>query len=169
MAHEFKVKNGLIVDGKFYLKSGDTNNTLGKVLVYNDGTTEVSFRDVETIQGVSITGGTYFSGSSTLELYNSTGGTISITGVTSGGGGSGTSGTSGESGSSGTSGTSGNSGSSGTSGTSGSSGSSGTSGTTGTSGTSGTTGTSGTSGSSGSSGSSPVSATRNPHRGWCHQ
>ncbi len=58
MAHEFKVKNGLIVDGKFYLKSGDTNNTLGKVLVYNDGTTEVSFRDVETIQGVSITGGT---------------------------------------------------------------------------------------------------------------
>jgi hypothetical protein len=33
-------------------------------------------------QGTSITGGTYYSGTSTIELYNSTGGTLSITGVT---------------------------------------------------------------------------------------
>jgi hypothetical protein len=37
--------------------------------------------------GVSITGGTYNSGTTTLDLYNNTGGTISITGFTSGGGG----------------------------------------------------------------------------------
>ena len=36
---------------------------------------------------VQITGGTYNSGTTTLDLYNSTGGTISITGFTSGGGG----------------------------------------------------------------------------------
>ena len=36
---------------------------------------------------VEITGGTYNSGTTTLDLYNSTGGTISITGFTSGGGG----------------------------------------------------------------------------------
>ena len=36
---------------------------------------------------VQITGGTYDSGTTTLDLYNSTGGTISITGFTSGGGG----------------------------------------------------------------------------------
>ena len=37
--------------------------------------------------GVQITGGTYNSGTTTLDLYNNTGGTISITGFTSGGGG----------------------------------------------------------------------------------
>ena len=114
-----------------------------------------------TISGLkTITGGTFFSGTSTLELYNNLGDTISVTGFTGGGGGtsgsSGSSGTSGTSGSSGSSGTSGTSGSSGTSGTSGSSGSSGTSGTSGTSGSSGSSGTSGTSGSSGSSGTSGV-------------
>ena len=36
---------------------------------------------------VEITGGTYNSGTTTLDLYNNTGGTISITGFTSGGGG----------------------------------------------------------------------------------
>ena len=36
---------------------------------------------------VQITGGTYNSGTTTLDLYNNTGGTISITGFTSGGGG----------------------------------------------------------------------------------
>ena len=59
MAHEFKVKNGLIVDGKFYVKSGFTYNDLPQILVYNSGTTEVGFRDVDTIEGVTITGGTY--------------------------------------------------------------------------------------------------------------
>mgnify|MGYP000020272197 FL=1 len=39
---------------------------------------------------VQITGGTYNSGTTTLDLYNNTGGTISITGFTSGGGGGGT-------------------------------------------------------------------------------
>jgi hypothetical protein len=40
---------------------------------------------------VQITGGTYNSGTTTLDLFNSTGGTVSITGVTTGGGGSGSS------------------------------------------------------------------------------
>jgi len=104
---------------------------------------------------VFVTGGTYFSGSSTLELYNNTGGTIAITGFSSNNltisdgtttvynitgitfsgltvidNGNGSVTVSGETGS-GTSGTSGTSGSSGTSGTSGSSGSSGTSGSSG--------------------------------------
>jgi uncharacterized membrane protein YgcG len=103
---------------------------------------------------VFITGGTYNSGTTTLELYNNTGGTVIITGFSSNnlsvsdglttiynitgitfsgftvindGNGNVTvsGGTSGTSGSSGTSGTSGSSGTSGTSGTSGSSGSSG--------------------------------------------
>jgi len=39
---------------------------------------------------VEITGGTYNSGTTTLDLYNNTGGTISITGFTSSGGGGGT-------------------------------------------------------------------------------
>ena len=103
---------------------------------------------------VFITGGTYNSGTTTLELYNSTGGTVIITGFTSNNlsvsdgittiynitgitfsgltvinNGNGNITVSG-----GTSGTSGTSGSSGTSGTSGSSGSSGSSGTSGSSG-----------------------------------
>jgi len=106
-----------------------------------------------TISGLkTITGGTYFSGTSTLTLYNNLGDTIDITGFT--GGQSGTSGSSGSSGTSGSSGSSGTSGSSGSSGTSGSSGESGTSGSSGSSGTSGSSGESGTSGSSGSSGTS---------------
>ena len=100
-----------------------------------------------TISGLTtITGGTYLSATTTLELYNNLGDTISVTGFNGGGGGT--------SGSSGSSGTSGSSGSSGSSGTSGSSGSSGTSGSSGSSGTSGSSGSSGTSGSSGSSGTS---------------
>jgi hypothetical protein len=103
---------------------------------------------------VFITGGTYNSGTTTLELYNSTGGTVIITGFTNNNlsvsdgittiynitgitfsgltvinNGNGNITVSG-----GTSGTSGTSGSSGTSGTSGSSGSSGSSGTSGSSG-----------------------------------
>ena len=106
-----------------------------------------------TISGLkTITGGTYFSGTSTLTLYNNLGETIDINGFT--GGQSGTSGSSGSSGTSGSSGESGTSGSSGSSGTSGSSGESGTSGSSGSSGTSGSSGESGTSGSSGSSGTS---------------
>ena len=113
-----------------------------------------------TISGLkTITGGTYFSGTSTIELYNNLGDTISITGITGGSGGSGSSGSSGTSGSSGSSGTSGSSGSSGTSGSSGSSGTSGSSGSSGTSGSSGSSGTSGSSGSSGTSGSSGSSGT----------
>lgn len=55
-----------------------------------------------TISGLkTITGGTFFSGTSTLELYNNLGDTISVTGFTGGSGG-----TSGSSGSSGTSGNS---------------------------------------------------------------
>ena len=116
-----------------------------------------------TISGLkTITGGTFFSGTSTLELYNNLGDTVSITGFTGGSGGSGSSGSSGTSGSSGSSGTSGISGvdgSSGSSGTSGSSGSSGTSGISGVDGSSGSSGTSGSSGSSGTSGSSGSSGT----------
>jgi len=42
--------------------------------------------DITTLFGNTITGGTYFSGTSTLELYNQSGGTIQITGITSGSG-----------------------------------------------------------------------------------
>ena len=42
--------------------------------------------NITTLFGNTITGGTYFSGTSTLELYNQSGGTIQITGITSGGG-----------------------------------------------------------------------------------
>ena len=114
-----------------------------------------------TISGLkTITGGTYFSGTSILTLYNNLGETIDITGFTGGqSGSSGSSGTSGSSGSSGTSGISGVDGSSGSSGTSGSSGSSGTSGSSGSSGTSGSSGSSGTSGISGVDGSSGSSGT----------
>ncbi len=138
----------------------DYNSTGDLSLSSNSGNTV-------TISGLkTITGGTFFSGTSTLELYNNLGDTISITGFTGGqSGSSGSSGTSGSSGSSGTSGisgvdgTSGSSGSSGTSGSSGSSGTSGISGVDGTSGSSGSSGTSGSSGSSGTSGSSGSSGT----------
>ena len=43
--------------------------------------------NISTLFGNTITGGTYFSGTSTLELYNQSGGTIQITGITSGGSG----------------------------------------------------------------------------------
>ena len=99
-----------------------------------------------------ITGGTYFSGTSTLELYDNTGGTISVSGFTSQSGFSGESGISGESGLSGISGISGLSGLSGLSGISGLSGLSGESGLSGISGASGLSGASGISGLSGVSG-----------------
>ena len=135
-----------------------------------------------------ITGGTFNETTATLELFDSSGNTISVTGVTgveitggtfndltdtlelfnsTGGtisvsgftGASGTSGTSGTNGSSGTSGTSGISGTSGSSGTSGISGTSGSSGTSGTSGVDGTSGTSGVDGTSGTSGVDGTSGT----------
>ena len=131
----------------------DYNTTGDLSLSSNSGNTV-------TISGLkTITGGTFFSGTSTLELYNNLGDTISITGFTGGSGGSGSSGSSGTSGSSGSSGTSGISGVDGTSGSSGSSGTSGISGVDGTSGSSGSSGTSGSSGSSGTSGSSGSSGT----------
>ena len=43
--------------------------------------------NLSSLNGSVITGGTYFSGTSTLELYNQSGGTIQITGITSGGSG----------------------------------------------------------------------------------
>jgi hypothetical protein len=136
------------------------------------GITFVNAWTASTIEGVSgvtsdnarwriypkvccLTGGTYFSATSEIQLYQSNGDTIYITGITVSN--SGSTGTSGSSGTSGTSGISGSSGTSGTSGTSGISGSSGTSGTSGISGSSGTSGTSGISGSSGTSGTSGIS------------
>ena len=75
MAHEFKVKNGLIVDGKFYVKSGFTYNDLPQILVYNSGTTEVGFRNVDTIEGVTITGGTItISQGGSVAIYSGTSG-----------------------------------------------------------------------------------------------
>jgi uncharacterized membrane protein YgcG len=108
-----------------------------------------------------ITGGTFYSATTTLDLVQNNGETISISGFSqsSEAGTQGTSGTSGSSGTSGTDGTSGTSGSDGTSGTSGSDGTSGSSGTTGSSGTDGTSGTSGSDGTSGSSGTTGSSGT----------
>ena len=133
----------------------------------------------------AITGGTYFSATSTLELYNSTGGTIDITGITASNQGNsnlsvGSDGDFQYSGITGmtfsgatvtdlgsgnvlititgaTGGTSGTSGSSGTSGTSGESGTSGSSGTSGIDGSSGTSGINGSSGTSGINGTSGTS------------
>lgn len=104
-----------------------------------------------------ITGGTYFSGTSTLVLYDNTGGTISITGLTISTGVSGLSGMSGQIGTSGISGISGISGLSGRSGISGTSGLLGISGVSGQIGVSGLSGTSGFSGQSGLSGVSGIS------------
>jgi len=74
-----------------------------------DGNTSSNSRWVKYYgSGLSITGGTYNTGNTTLTLVNITGGTVEITGFTiSTSGQTGTSGTSGTSGSSGTSGTSG--------------------------------------------------------------
>jgi len=135
------------VEGKAFVDAW-TGSTIEGV----DGVTRENARWRIFPVDVFITGGTYYSASTTLELYNSTGGTVTITGFTNSsnltisdgtttiynisgitftgftltddGNGSVTvsGGTSGTSGSSGTSGTSGSSGTSGTSGTSGSSG-----------------------------------------------
>ena len=104
-----------------------------------------------------ITGGTYFSGTTTLELYDNTGGTISVTGFTSESGVSGLIGQSGISGVSGVSGVSGLVGQNGIAGVDGESGISGFSGESGISGEFGISGTSGLLGNSGISGLSGLS------------
>ena len=143
-----------------YTTTVNTRSQAGKDFVYDwtgstiEGVSGVTREDARWRifwgSDVQITGGTYYSGITTLDLYNNTGGTVTITGftgtITGGTYDSGnntitlnnsdgsdvqitgfTSGTSGSSGSSGSSGTSGSDGSSGSSGTSGSDGSSGSS------------------------------------------
>jgi hypothetical protein len=124
-----------------------------------DGVTRLNarWRKYSSSTDIYVTGGTYFSATSTIDLYRNDGATIPITGFTSGT--SGLSGTSGQSGISGLSGSSGISGLSGTSGQSGISGLSGTSGQSGISGLSGLSGSSGISGLSGNSGTSGLSGT----------
>ena len=104
------------VDGAAFLDAW-TGSTIEGV----SGVTRANARwQIFYADSVQITGGTYVSGTSTLDLYDNTGGTISITGITSGSGSAGTSGSSGTSGLSGVDGTDGSSGTSGTDGTSGS-------------------------------------------------
>jgi len=75
------------------VNSGNTNADKMYVLTTADpitlGITDLTFGVLATGGGggAVITGGTYFSGTTTLELYDSTGGTITITGFTTGTGG----------------------------------------------------------------------------------
>ena len=82
-----------------------TGNTEGVYLIINNsGETETFKVTKETlignIQDIYVTGGTYTSGTSTINLVRNDGNVVSITGITagSGGGGSGSSGSSGTSG-----------------------------------------------------------------------
>jgi hypothetical protein len=81
-----------------------TGNTEGVYLIINNsGETETFKTTRETLLGnlpdIYVTGGTYISGTSTLNLVRNDGDVISITGITaSGGGTSGIDGTSGSSG-----------------------------------------------------------------------
>ncbi len=152
-----------------YINGGQiSGNTLVPLVTYFSASTGDTVHTYTSdfqsyiLSGQTITGGTYNSTSGNITLFNNTGGTIVISGITGStgtSGGSGTSGINGTSGIDGTSGINGTSGSSGTSGISGASGTSGTSGIDGTSGSSGTSGISGTNGTSGTSGTSGIDGT----------
>ena len=66
--------------------SGITGGTYYPSTLILDLETTGSTISINDVTGLYISGGTYTSGSSTLDLYNSTGGTISITGITAGSG-----------------------------------------------------------------------------------
>lgn len=66
--------------------SGITGGTYYPSILTLDLETTGSTISINDVTGLYISGGTYTSGTSTLDLFNSTGGTISITGITAGSG-----------------------------------------------------------------------------------